>query len=96
MPKPTPENIEKVAIKEYLDIIGAFHYPNSAGLRSYHGIPDRTAIIDGKVYQIEVKAGSGKQSEAQKRFQRAWEEKGGKYILGGIDDVIEAINKPLG
>ena len=87
----TPENQEKQAIKQYLTAIGCFHYHNLAGLGCYPGLADITAIKDGQVYQIEVKAGKGKQSERQKEFQIDWEIMGGVYILGGIDEVMQII-----
>ncbi len=87
----TPETAEKKAIRDYLRIKGYFVYHNLAGIGVYPGIADITAIKDGTVYQIEVKAGRGKQSPAQKEFQRCWEGAGGVYIIGGIDDIIERL-----
>ncbi len=95
-----PEQKEQKAIIDYLKIRGFFVYKNSSvGIYvrktgSYipaqtKGIADLTAIKDGKVFQIEVKASSGgRQSENQKDFQKEWESKGGKYIIGGLQDVI--------
>jgi hypothetical protein len=88
----TPETAEKRAIKDYLTFKGIFHYHNLAGLGCYPGIADITAIKNGIVYQIEVKASKGRQSELQGQFQASWEAAGGVYILGGIDDVIKKIN----
>ncbi len=88
----TPENREKQAIKQYLRIKGLFFYHNLAGLGVYPGIPDITAIdLTGKIFQIEVKAKSGIQSDCQKKFQNMWEANGGTYILGGIDEVMKVI-----
>lgn len=55
------------------------------------GIADLTAIRNGIVYQIEVKTKKGKQSEWQRIFQKEWEEKGGIYILGGLDEIMAII-----
>lgn len=85
----TPETAEKNAIKDYLRMKGVFFYHNLAGLGVYPGIPDLTAIKNGSVYQIEVKAKTGRQSERQKEFKRDWEQMGGVYILGGIDEVMK-------
>ena len=87
----TAESIEKKAIKDYLKIIGVFYYHNLAGLGVYPGIPDLTAIKNSKVYQIEVKVGKNKQSDNQKEFQRMWEQCGGIYICGGLDEVMKII-----
>jgi hypothetical protein len=90
--KITPETAEKQAIKEYLRIRGCFFYYNLAGVCSFKGIPDLTAIDRrGQVWQIEVKAKNGRQSDKQKEFQEQWEKNGGRYICGGIDEVIENI-----
>ena len=91
--KITPETAENKAIKDYLNAKGFFWYPNTAGLGSKPGIPDLTAIRKGKVLQIEVKAGKGRQSPKQVEFQRDWELSGGVYICGGIDEVMRAVLK---
>lgn len=87
----TPETCEKKAIKEYLNLKGVFFYHNLAGLGVYPGISDFTAIKNGVVYQIEVKAKKGKQSEVQRIFQKDWENQGGIYIVGGVDEVMKII-----
>jgi len=89
----TPESAEKKAIKDYLYLINAFSYWNMAGMGSYPGLADITCIHNGKVYQIEVKAKGGRQSHHQRIFQNAWEEAGGIYILGGLDEVMEVIKR---
>lgn len=87
----TPESQEKQAIKQYLKLKGVFFYHNLAGLGVYPGVPDLTAIKNGKVYQIEVKCKKGVQSCNQEKFQEEWESQGGTYIIGGIDEIINAI-----
>ena len=89
----TAETLEKKAIKEYLKLKGFFVYHNLAGLGCKRGLADLTAIKNGVVYQIEVKVGKGKQSDNQKEFQAEWEEAGGIYISGGIDQVIDKLKK---
>jgi len=89
-------------IIDYLRLRGYFVYKNvSVGTynkktdryipMSTKGIADLTAIKDGKVYQIEVKRKGGKQSQYQKDFQKDWEAKGGVYILGGFEEVIDIL-----
>lgn len=87
----TNETREKKAIKQYLKLKGIFYYHNLAGLGVFPGVPDLTAIKNGVVYQIEVKCQGGRQSDNQKNFQEQWENNGGIYILGGVDDVIKTI-----
>ena len=87
----TKETAEKKAIKDYLKLKGVFVYHNLAGLGCYPGLADLTCIYKGIVYQIEVKAGKNKQSANQKQFQKDWEEKGGIYICGGLDEIMKII-----
>ncbi|WP_242136956.1 hypothetical protein [Sphingomonas sp. TREG-RG-20F-R18-01] len=47
----------------------------------------------GKAFQIETKALCGRQREAQKKFQAAWEQRGGIYILAR--DPRDAVNQLL-
>lgn len=91
--KPTPENIVKRQIKDYLWLRGWFNFPLMQGLGCYPGAPDRIAIKDGRVLFIEVKAPKGNQSPYQKRFQKYTELSGGEYVLArSVDDVIKIID----
>jgi len=92
---PTPETLEKRSIREYVAFLGGYTYHNLAGLGCYPGLADITAIIKGKVIQIEVKAGKGKQSQNQKNFQDNWEYYGGNYICGDFDKVRIELDKIL-
>ena len=87
----TKETAEKNAIKQYLKLKNAFVFHNLAGLGCYPGLADLTCIHFGRVYQIEVKAGKNKQSVNQKQFQEDWEDKGGFYICGGLNEVMKII-----
>lgn len=89
----TPETAEKTAIKQYFQLIGVFYYSNLAGIASYPGLADITAIHNGVVYQIEVKAGKNKQSVNQQKFERTWRANGGNYICGGLAEVMTRIKK---
>lgn len=55
------------------------------------GSADITGILkSGQRIEIEVKTGSGKQSEQQVRFQKMIEQFGGVYILArSVEDVLE-------
>ena len=80
--KTTPETAIKRAIKSYLNLKGYFFFHNLAGLGCYPGIPDITAMKNGKVYFIEVKSEKGKQSDRQKDFQRHVQDEKFLPILG--------------
>lgn len=92
---PTLETAEKKAIKEYLGYTGWFFYHNLAGLGVYPGIPDLTAIKNGKVLQIEIKAGKGVQSEKQEEFMADWVSSGGFYYCGNLDGLIKYIQENI-
>jgi hypothetical protein len=91
MPKLTPETAEKIAVKDYLDAKGYFHFPLLQGLASYKGLPDRIAIKNGKVYALEIKTKKGKQSEYQFKFQSYWQKAGGNYICGDFEKIVEIL-----
>lgn len=85
--KPKERDIQK-QIKEYLQWTGFFVVKIHQSLGSYPGIADLYAIKNGRSIWIEVKTATGKQSPAQKEFQRQVEEHGGTYILARkIEDV---------
>ena len=77
-------------VRDYLRIRGWFVFHILQGLGSYRGIPDLTAVKNGRTVWIELKRPRGVQSDYQKQFQADLEAAGGEYILcRGIDDLIE-------
>ena len=61
------------------------------------GTPDLLGVIQrgdvGQAFGIEVKAPRGQQREAQKKWQAAWEARGGIYILAKhLDDVYKGLD----
>ena len=90
LPKQKEKQV-KAAIKQFLDLHGIRHFHVLQGLGCYKGIPDMFAVAD-KVYAIEVKTATGRQSDYQKKFQDMWEGQGHPYILArGIDDVAKIV-----
>lgn len=59
------------------------------------GTPDLLGVINpGTALAIEVKDAKGKQRPEQVAFQKAWEARGGLYILArSVDDVLARIGK---
>lgn len=54
------------------------------------GFPDLVAFVNRRLFFIEVKSKTGRQSPYQIRFQQLAEEAGLDYILArSLDDVIE-------
>lgn len=56
------------------------------------GTPDLLGVWNGRALAIEVKRPKGVQSVEQVAFQKAWEARGGIYILArSVDDVEEVL-----
>ncbi|MCJ7790569.1 MAG: hypothetical protein MUP69_10435 [Candidatus Atribacteria bacterium] len=87
------ENDIKSQVKDYLNLRRYFHFPLTAGMGSYSGLPDRIAIKNGKVYFIESKKPiGGKQSDDQIKFQKNIENEKGKYIMVKcLEDLIKVL-----
>jgi len=86
--KTTPETAVKKEIKDWLDIHHFFHFPITAGLGCYPGLPDRIAIKNGIVLFIEIKGPKGKCSEAQTEFGDNLVCEGAHYIVArGYEDI---------
>ena len=59
------------------------------------GTPDLMGVLSpgGRAFGIEVKTATGQQREAQKRWQEAWEKRGGIYILArSLEDVYRGLD----
>lgn len=93
--KPKERDIQK-QIKEYLQWHDYFVVKIHQSLGSYPGIADLYALKDGRGIWIEIKTAAGKQSAAQKEFQKQVEEHGGTYILARrIEDVKDETKSNL-
>ena len=58
------------------------------------GVPDLLGVLgpDGRAIAIEVKHVKGRQGPEQVAFQKAWEARGGLYVVArSVDDVIARI-----
>jgi len=76
-------------IKQYLQYSGWLVVKIHQSLGSYRGIADLYCLKDGEHIWIEVKTPEGKQSEAQKQFERDITSRGGKYMIARcLDDVL--------
>jgi len=96
--KVKEQDIQK-AVMNYLTLVGYFVFKNSTtGIykkdtghyipAQTKGVADLTAIKNGKVVMLEIKTPTGKMSDNQKSFQQQWEAKGGRYICGGLDEIM--------
>ena len=71
------------------------HGPEDRVIQSApNGTPDLLGVLgpDGRALAIEVKDAKGRQRPEQIAFQKAWEARGGLYILArSVEDVLERI-----
>lgn len=76
----------------------AIHAPNRVIAFGLPGSPDILGILrGGRWLGIEVKAAKGRQSEQQKRFQRAAEALGGVYVLArSVEEAVAAVERAAG
>jgi len=97
----------QAAIVQYLQILGIFVFsvPNerktspqamgrliSMGLRP--GVSDLILWIGDKTIYMEVKTPKGRQSEAQKRFQKRCEESGRIYcVVHSLDEAMKVVDE---
>ena len=58
------------------------------------GTPDLLGVMHpGRACAIEVKTAKGQQREAQKNWQKAWEKRGGIYVLArSVEDVYKGLD----
>ncbi len=86
--KDTPENRVKKDIQELLKADGWFVQNNPQfGPFCTKGRPDMEAYKDGKVILIECKSDTGRQSPAQKRYQKRVAPYATYILARGVDDV---------
>jgi len=84
------ESEVKAVIRDFLRWHGWYVVNIFQTLGCHPGIADLYAIKDGRHVWIEVKRPGGRQSDAQKEFQRQIESHGGMYVLArGIKDLLE-------
>lgn len=55
------------------------------------GVSDLVCCIGGKFYGVEVKVNRDRQRDEQKKFQRAVEAAGGKYVLAHFTDSNDGV-----
>jgi hypothetical protein len=103
-PKILESQIQK-QILDYLELKHIFHYRQNTGAmkseykgKSYFmrfgavGSSDIFCVIKGLHIGIEVKTPQGKQSESQKKYQKALEAAGGRYFIATcLEDVMKNI-----
>jgi hypothetical protein len=78
--------------------VGVFRPMHGNQQRAIRSAPDGTPDLlgvktPGLAFGIEVKAAKGTQREAQKNWQKAWEKRGGIYILArSVEDVYKGLD----
>ena len=93
---PTENDIQS-QVRDYLRYKGYYVIRHQAGLGTWIGMSDLTALKDGITLYIEIKVVKGKQSKGQVEFQQQIEAHGGKYLLiRSLEDIqafIESDNQ---
>ena len=78
--------------------VGVFRPLHGDQKRAIRSAPDGTpdllgVMAPGKAFAIEVKTARGQQRDAQKNWQKAWEKRGGIYILArSVEDVYKGLD----
>lgn len=78
--------------------VGVFRPLHGDQKRAIRSAPDGTPDLlgvkaPGQAFAIEVKTARGQQRDAQIKWQRAWEKRGGIYILArSVDDVYKGLD----
>src|SRR5512140_1699167 len=90
--KVTPETALKGAAKDLLALYRIWTWPETAGMGSYPGLPDRMGIYKGKPLAIEFKRPKGVLNDAQKAFREKFEKEGGLYIeCRSVEDLAAGL-----
>ena len=85
----TEETDLKLAVKQYLDLLGIFNFPLLQGLGSYKGLPDRVAHLNGKVVYLEIKKLKGRMSPYQMALADQCASDGIDYlVIRSLDDLM--------
>ena len=86
----TEETDLKLAVKQYLDLLGIFNYHVLQGLGAYKGLPDKVMHYNGKVVYLEIKKPTGKLSIHQEAFRLTCFTDGIDYkVIRSLDDLID-------
>lgn len=106
--KLQPEQICQRAVIEHLRLrakpgVVYFHVPNQRRQSPQRGaewkrqgvlagVSDLILLHDGKAFALELKAGKGRLSEAQREFMDRWNESGGYAAwASGIDGAVKVL-----
>jgi len=77
------------SIRDFLKVMGIFHWKEHGGLGSAPGVPDIIGIYGGRLLAIEIKTPKGKLSPQQNYFLKKISEAGGiAFVARSVEDVI--------
>jgi len=94
--KKISENDVKKQAKQYLTLMGWFHFHILQGLGAFIGIPDIIALKAGRVLFLEIKKPGGKLSPGQTIFRDMILSHGGEYYkIDGLDRLIDIIKQKV-
>jgi penicillin-binding protein-related factor A (putative recombinase) len=87
--KPKEKHITK-SIRDFLKVMGIFHWKEHGGLGSAPGVPDLVGCYQGRLLAIEIKTPTGKLSPQQEYFLTKINEAGGvAFVARSVEDVID-------
>lgn len=87
--KPNHSELQKQA-KEYLQLKGWSVMWHQAGLGTYEGISDLSAIKNGVTIYVEIKTENDRLSKKQREFKEMIEQNGGTFIeYRRLEDLTE-------
>lgn len=90
-PDGTPDllGVKAMSVPSVLDILLREELSPTTMMRLCEWIGE----VAGQAFAIEVKAARGQQREAQKNWQKAWEKRGGIYVLArSVEDVYKGLD----
>ena len=94
--KKISENDVKKQAKQYLTLMGWFHFHILQGLGAFIGIPDIIALKAGRVLFLEIKKPGGKLSPGQIIFRdMILSHRGEYYKIDGLDRLIDIIKQKV-
>jgi len=91
----TKENAVKRKLKELLDEYQVFHWPASAGGYGVGGVPDRLAVVKGRLWGLECKAPGKKATALQHAFGQKILRSGGYWTVVDGEEALAALRQKL-
>jgi len=76
-----PESLVLKSVRAYLRQFGWYVVRIQQGMGCHKGVADLVATREGRTVWVEVKTPTGRQSDAQREFEREIKAHGGEYVV---------------